>query len=175
MVRLIDPRTGQVREVSDETYRRVWDTPEGGIAQRLSDESQTNRLWDNVDGAWTLPLPQATIPLYLHKVIFRCTACTFTGLGGDAVLKHLKAIGQNAEEHEGATLLPQIQQDGRVGLYCTGCGVLFSGRKGQGKKHLENVHQAVPLHEGARSVQMHRFSLVPPPTPVPSFVEARHG
>jgi hypothetical protein len=121
------------------------------------------RLWDNVDNTWTNPLERGMVHnYYLRKVVTKCSVCKTASAFSRDVSTHIDRTEQQHRDHEGAELGTTQGTGSDVVQICSGCGMPFALRKGQGRRHLERMKTEGPLHKGAGVVTIHQFSLAPP-------------
>ena len=172
MPTIIDPQTGAEREIPQREYdaliERVANDQQGSAYQWSSDRPQGVRLWDVIDNTWTRPFPAGlATSYYLRKVVFRCSACIFTTPYANLVEPHIRGVRQSAAEHNGAEVTPTLPMPGvEPGQQCSGCGAVFTARKGQGHKHLQAALNAAPKHDGAKELLLRRFALGQPTVPL---------
>ena len=121
------------------------------------------KIYDCINQSWTLPLDrEAAYQKYLHKVFAKCSGCNF---GTAAEILPLTAVNtvrmhvtqgiESCKNHADASLIPK--DDGR--MMCSGCGEMFSARKGQAHKHLEHMKNFLGNHPRVDALLMKRFSL----------------
>lgn len=169
---IIDPQTGTEKVVSqrehDALINSVVDDKRGSLYELQTDRPDAIPLWDVIDGAWTRPLPQGlATSYYLRKVVFKCSACIFTTPYEKLVTAHIRGVMESAGQHKGAEVTSTPPVSGHEpGQQCSGCGTVFSARKGQGRRHLDTVLRMAPEHKGAKELLLKRFALGPPAVPL---------
>jgi hypothetical protein len=156
------PRTAEEAERAGET---IWQSKDSTVARV--------RLWDNIDRTWTEPMEQGMVMAYTaRKVVFKCTACTFTSIFEGGVARHISDVSEKYRQHSrdkhgrGASLdlIPALP-GAEPSMRCTGCNDVFLTRKDIAGRHLKRVVEEGPAHKDAQEVIMRRFSLAPS-TPV---------
>ena len=99
-----------------------------------------------------------------RKVAFKCTACFFTSILEGDVARHIKGVAEKHGQHRRAKLVTAIGRT-EPAMECTGCSDIFLTRKRTAQRHLEQMVEAGPAHQGAQEQLIRRFSLEPS-TPV---------
>lgn len=164
MPTIVDEASGLMREVSETDYQRLRQAVGSGLRDRLtrvaSEPEVKMRLWDAVDGTWTVPIPEYNVRLHLREVVFKCSACNYTSIREGEVASHVRFMRERSQEHIRAKLIPMLQGGREMSEQCTGCNNGFQLRKQQGKRHLADSVEAGRVHSGAvNEVTMHRFSV----------------
>ena len=148
-----------VQDIEEQT---VEDIRTGRVAVREQIEGPSGqRLWDNIDGSWTKPLPSEQAPLFLRKLVYRCDACHEASNIKGAIPEHIRQVLENVKTHQRARIKAELVGRETIQV-CTGCKTAFPSRRQQGVRHLERVRAMGPAHANAKEVLMARFSLGPP-------------
>lgn len=142
----------------EETAYRV-----GGTVTWTQVAGQNRRLWDRIDGQWTLPMNSDMVDFTLRKLVAVCNAedCVHTAILEEGVQGHINRCRQAFIDHGGAALAPARLGNGDDGERCTSCGQTFAFRKQQGQQHLWLIRHEGPRHQAAAPVLVQRFSLEP--------------
>ena len=91
-----------VQDIEEQT---VEDIRTGRVAVREQIEGPSGRrLWDNIDGSWTKPLPYEQAPLFLRKLVYRCDACHEASNIKGAIAQHIQQILENLKTHQRARI-----------------------------------------------------------------------
>lgn len=162
MVNVVNPETGQERQVSATEYRRlqreVAEERRGNVMIAAGEtppaSAMPTRLWDYVDSAWTLPFPTYQAQqMTLRTVVKKCSACAFTTAFDGGVEAHVQQVRADYQRHKEARTEAQT---------CTGCGVTLKSRPQQAERHLARAKLLGEGHLGAvDEVTMLRYGLGP--------------
>lgn len=157
------------REISQADYDHA--VEQQGVAQRLhEDPSAPERiwLWDLVDGSRSGPFARESVyHHYLRKVVYKCSACSFTTVFDSATKSHGNAIIRKALDHQGDVITDGVHF-GRPVKVCVGCrgGATFQSLP-EARQHVEGVLTDAAVHEkGVQWITMRRFSLERPVEPI---------
>ena len=145
-----------------ERAARAEKAPDKRFISEQSGSSTVARLWDTIDEAWTSPLPRESLQVYhLRKVVWRCSACTFSSIYDGSVEKHVPAVLAKSKEHEDAEIRESTSERGEYRLRCSRCDATFS-RYPDGQQHLSDIiEKTVPLSNGVTARLQHRFAWSP--------------
>lgn len=156
------PTAGTADPIEQQT---VEDIANGRVKQQMVDDGGEGlRLWDNLENAWTSPLPASQAQLYCKKAVFRCPACNWTSTHPGDVARHISEASEKTAKHQRARLKLEMLS-GQSWETCTGCGSHFRVGKPTGRTHLEQMRGMGASHKGASEEVVLRFSLAPPGTP----------
>jgi len=164
MIQQLDPRTDKVREMTKAEYARFVEGQPFTFRQAPDQGPGSIQLWDNVDLAWTRPLPRdVAMEHYIHKEVIKCSNCRFTTVFNSGFAKHIERTQAQTEDHKGAAVERWVRaEDGQAGATCNGCGAKFISRATGGQRHLDEVREATRLHQTAAvPIIMLRFSRGP--------------
>jgi hypothetical protein len=166
MPKVLDPHTLREREVSQATIDSWVEDGKTNfvftpfLTGMVDDGKEGVRLWDNIDGQWTKPLPYMQRDAFLRKGIWKCSACQMTSSARGDIAAHVQNALESTQRHKRAKLRMETQRD-RVVHLCTGCGSLFPMRRNMGPYHLEQAKAMGPAHKDAKEILMPRFSEAP--------------
>jgi hypothetical protein len=156
---------GRDRKVTQEEYRRYQSqiaTEERDILFTQNGGENTRiRLYNHVDGIWTVPVDRNfALQDYLKKVVWKCTACTYTSIYDGQGEVHVRQIMQRARSHENARLEEERSPHGGPIIRCSGCGAGFrQARRHLAEVHIEEAVRMAPVHRNAGQVLIHHFGL----------------
>ena len=122
------------------------------------------QMWDMVDGTQTSPFDETwVLKHYLHKLVSRCTACTFSGAGLPDVEKHIEDALSGGRAHKKFEVLPVPQgpNEPRQPWQCSVCLRRFKQRS-VAEMHGFTLDQVALAHTDATEATVRRFSLEPP-------------
>jgi hypothetical protein len=161
---IVDQPSGTEHEVTQAEYKqrkRMVESDQLTHVIQVTGEKRKERcLWDCAEGAWTKPIPEsAIVSFHLRKVVYKCSECIFVTAFDGGVAAHVRSGLERAQEHEGAQLEVTVGMSG--GQHCSGCGIVFSMRKGQARKHLEAMQVFPSAHQEVHELTIKKFALEP--------------
>jgi hypothetical protein len=158
--KVIDPNTGREMAVSDSAVRNAVES-EQAIYKATREGPSKVRAFDVIDRTWTgLISPNFVHQHYLHKVVFKCSACNFTTSRQNQIGQHVRSVFTAHKTHVNAVLSTHAE-GGSTWQECSGCGGRFRIGRMAGEKHLESIRTAPPAHVGAEELTVKRFALEP--------------
>lgn len=133
----------------------------GRVVWDKNTESKPMVLWDVIDQSWTKPMEAENVfQLYLRKLCFRCTVCTFTSIHTGQVASHIAGVTRLAVEHRGAK--PTMLLNGsQVVVVCSGCSASFK-TMAQARGHIDQSKAMDAPHANAKELLVRRFLLRAP-------------
>ena len=167
MTRLLNPQTTAEEEISDASVEDLA-VKRGSVLTGSREGPQRVRMYDLVDGTWTVPMEAGAVHgHYLKKYVSKCSACGFATMkpSFDGVERHIKKVAEDYRLHKGAKVVRQDSEHGVVER-CSSCGQRWIVRPGRGQQHIDSAVQAGPLHKDARGMITLRYSLEAPRKPV---------
>jgi hypothetical protein len=156
---------GREREVTQDEYRRylgqVATEERALLLTQNSGPTSRIRLYDRVDGTWTAPMDRNfAFQDHLKKVVWKCTACTYTSVYDGQEEVHRTQVMQRARNHENARLDDERSPHGDPTIRCSGCGAVFrQARRHLAEAHIEEAVRMALVHKNAGQVLIHRFGL----------------
>ena len=159
MVYVVDPQAphgGERRLTPAEFDRRRSETD---VYVSEYDRTRDFTLRDCVDGTLLRVGEPAAVTRYLRKLIWRCSACTFTTIVDRQVEQHIAGEMMRTKSHARARM-KQVEVNGH-GLCrrCTGCGTTFSLSIGDGEAHLASARKTAEMHRDAKGIFMRRYAM----------------
>ena len=127
---------------------------------RGANDPKPVQLWDVIAQQWTAPLPLYMRERHLQKKVFACTAvgCIETSVRTGMIVSHIARVIEMSSAHKDAEIQQTPAPGGGFLLVCMGCAANFKSRLAA-DRHLKNVSQAGPNHQGAGEVLMSRFTI----------------
>ncbi len=164
---IITDRSGREREVSQAEYEGLKGqfvssgSDYATFARYETDRSRGVNLLDTVDGTTLKVLDETHAERkYLKKIVWRCSACTFTTPAEgtythESIFKHIDATLLSSDEHQGA-FASSMQVDNYTKHQCSTCGVQFLTLR-DFNKHIEIQKNGRAAHKNASALFVHRF------------------
>ncbi len=134
-------------------------TATGTKFREADDQEAKVRLYDRVDGTWTLPLSEEKAhEMYLKVVVYKCSACNWTSIWDNELDAHVATEKAIVGSHERATVEP-VSTGAGPGFRCTACGTT-KVTDGRARLHIRSrITQEGISHENVQLLLVRRFAL----------------
>tara|TARA_R110002020_G_C16183265_1_gene765015 strand:+ start:577 stop:1239 length:663 start_codon:yes stop_codon:yes gene_type:complete len=182
---IITDRSGREREVSQTEYEGLKGqfvssgSDYATFARYETDRGRGVNLLDTVDGTTLKVLDETHAERkYLKKIVWRCSACTFTTPAEgtythESIFKHIDATLLSSDEHQDA-FVTTMQVENYTKHQCSTCGVQFLTLR-DFNKHIEIQKNGRAAHKNASALFVHRFVRSGSAVPEPLRIVAHDG
>lgn len=165
---------GAEREVSEAELSRlrqaVFTDQRETLYWDASVQAGKTKLWDVIDEKQTSAFPDFQVaPYYLKKVVFRCSACTYTSAFEEYIKAHADNTRLRAKDHVEAKVLMGQRADNLAYEECSACGTRYERGRYRLQKHIDQVVDLGVPHQGRVSSQLVRRYTIEPSAPVILF------